>query len=62
MRTQKPRITILHYTALPIIGGVENVIAEHTHLLLDAGYPVTLVAGRGGDDDALKGARVIILP
>jgi glycosyltransferase involved in cell wall biosynthesis len=43
----KPHITIAHYTAPPIIGGVEFVIEQHTRLLAEAAYRVTLVAGRG---------------
>ncbi len=58
----KPHIGILHYTALPVIGGVENVIAEHIHLLTQAGYPVTLVTGRGGDSPALNGAQIVVIP
>ncbi|MGE5265398.1 MAG: glycosyltransferase family 4 protein [Acidobacteriota bacterium] len=57
-----PRIAILHYSALPIIGGVEQVIAQHTRLFLNAGLPVTLVTGRGGSDDALAGAQVVVIP
>ena len=46
----RPRIALLHYTAPPIIGGVERVIAEHARLFAQAGYPVTMIAGRGGMD------------
>ncbi len=55
-------IAILHYTALPVIGGVENVIAEHTRLFLDAGYPVTILTGRGGSDNAFARANVVTIP
>ncbi len=58
----KPHVAILHYTALPIVGGVENVIADHTRLLLEAGYPVTLLAGRGGEDRRFADARVVVVP
>ncbi len=58
----KPHVSILHYTALPVIGGVENVIADHTHLLLTAGYSVTILTGRGGDSPALAGANVVVIP
>ncbi len=60
--TIQPRIAILHYTAPPIVGGVENVIAQHTRLLANAGYPVTLVVGRGGTDKILVGAHVVVMP
>ncbi len=58
----KPRISILHYTALPVIGGVENVTAEHTRLLTSAGYQVEILAGRGGDSPALAGATIVSIP
>lgn len=43
----QPKIGILHYSAPPVVGGVEAVIAAHTNLLLANGYPVTIVAGQG---------------
>lgn len=48
-QVSKPRIGILHYALPPVIGGVEKVIADHAGLLVDAGYPVTLLTGRGGE-------------
>lgn len=44
-----PSVAILHYTAPPIVGGVESVIAEHVRHLSEAGYPVRLIVGRGGE-------------
>ena len=61
-KNSKPRVTILHYTALPVIGGVENVIADHVRLFHQAGYPVTLVTGRGGDAPQLKDANIVVIP
>lgn len=58
----KPRIAILHYTAPPIVGGVENVIAAHARLLRQAGYPVTLVAGRSSKEEAWAGESIILIP
>jgi glycosyltransferase involved in cell wall biosynthesis len=40
-------ITILHYAAPPIIGGVESVIGHHARLMVTAGHRVTIIAGRG---------------
>lgn len=57
----KPSIGILHYSILPVIGGVEHVIADHARLLTSAGYPVTVFAGRGGNSRKLGPAREIIL-
>lgn len=43
----KEKVTILHYSAPPIVGGVENTIYHHARLLAQAGYEVRVVAGRG---------------
>lgn len=43
----KPHISILHYAGPPIIGGVENTIYHHARFLAEAGYAVTVIAGRG---------------
>jgi len=45
--TTKPSLSILHYTAPPVIGGVEATIRDHGRLLVRRGYPVTIIAGRG---------------
>jgi glycosyltransferase involved in cell wall biosynthesis len=42
-----PATAILHYSAPPVIGGVEVVIQAHARAFLQAGYPVTVVAGTG---------------
>ncbi|MBN1427486.1 MAG: glycosyltransferase family 4 protein [Anaerolineae bacterium] len=44
---RKPSTTILHYTAPPVVGGVEAVIWAHTRIFAEHGYPVTVMAGRG---------------
>lgn len=38
---------MLHYTAPPVIGGVEAVIYSHCNVFNQFGYPVTVIAGRG---------------
>ena len=43
----KPSVSILHYTAPPVIGGVEATIRDHARLLVRRGYPVAIIAGRG---------------
>jgi glycosyltransferase involved in cell wall biosynthesis len=40
-------ISILHYAAPPIVGGVESTIYHHARLLKSAGYSVSIIAGRG---------------
>jgi glycosyltransferase involved in cell wall biosynthesis len=38
---------IVHYTAPPVVGGVEAVIKAHAQTFIEAGHPVTVLAGRG---------------
>lgn len=45
--TAKPSVSILHYTAPPVIGGVEATIRDHGRLLVRRGYPVAIITGRG---------------
>lgn len=41
-------IALLHYSAPPIVGGVENVLAQHARLIQQAGHTVRILAARGG--------------
>jgi len=41
------KISIIHYAAPPIVGGVENTIFHHSRLLSQYGYEVEVIAGRG---------------
>jgi len=45
----KGAVGLLHYTAPPVVGGVESVLSHHARLLDDAGYTVHVIAGRGGE-------------
>jgi glycosyltransferase involved in cell wall biosynthesis len=45
------KIAILHYSAPPVVGGVESVIGQHARFMTAGGHEVTLLAGRGGADD-----------
>lgn len=58
----KPTTAILHYTAPPVVGGVELVIQAHAQTFLQAGYPVTVVAGRGQTAALDAGADLITIP
>lgn len=40
-------VALLHYTAPPVVGGVERVLGEHARLMADAGHKVRVIAGRG---------------
>ncbi len=55
----KPSIAILHYTAPPIVGGVESTIAAHARLLADHGYAVKIITGRGEQSDPRVPVQVI---
>ncbi len=46
------KITLIHYAAPPVIGGVEAVMAQHARLMAEAGHQVCVVAGRGQQWDA----------
>jgi glycosyltransferase involved in cell wall biosynthesis len=40
-------VSILHYAAPPVVGGVESTIFHHARLLSQAGYKVSIITGRG---------------
>ena len=40
-------IGLLHYSAPPIVGGVESVMGHQARLMVEHGHHVTLIAGRG---------------
>lgn len=46
------KLAIVHHAAPPVVGGVERVLGEHARLFADAGHDVSVVAGRGGSQDA----------
>jgi glycosyltransferase involved in cell wall biosynthesis len=48
-------VALLHYTAPPVIGGVERVLADQARVLADAGHPVRMVVGRGARSDRRVG-------
>jgi glycosyltransferase involved in cell wall biosynthesis len=54
------KIALLHYTAPPIVGGVESVLAHQATLMAKAGHEVTILAGRG--ERLADPVRVHILP
>lgn len=59
---KKPEVGILHYSAPPVVGGVEAVIGEHARLFARAGYPVTVIAGRGEQAGLPQETRFVYLP
>jgi len=40
-------IALIHYTAPPVVGGVESVLSHHARLMAGAGHSVRLLAARG---------------
>jgi glycosyltransferase involved in cell wall biosynthesis len=58
----KPQIAILHYTAPPVVGGVEAVIRAHAQTLVQAGYPVTVIAGWGEEAALPQGVKLVGVP
>ncbi|MBN1429265.1 MAG: glycosyltransferase [Anaerolineae bacterium] len=45
------QIALLHYSAPPVVGGVESVLGHHTRLMTTAGHHVRIIAGRGEQVD-----------
>ncbi|HLF75723.1 MAG TPA: glycosyltransferase family 4 protein [Anaerolineales bacterium] len=45
------KVALLHYSAPPIVGGVESVLGHHARLMADAGHQVRIVAARGEQTD-----------
>ncbi|NPV57265.1 MAG: glycosyltransferase family 4 protein [Anaerolineae bacterium] len=56
------KVSLLHYSLPPVIGGVEAVIQAHVGVLAAAGYQVELIAGRGDERWLPAGARLHLLP
>jgi mannosylglucosylglycerate synthase len=45
-------IALLHYSAPPIVGGVESVLAQQARLMRQAGHQVRIIAARGAAPSA----------
>jgi mannosylglucosylglycerate synthase len=60
--SRKPHIAIVHYSAPPVVGGVEAVMMEHARLFTGAGYVTSLVVGRGGGAGLPEGVDARLLP
>ncbi len=58
----RPRIVFLHFTAPPIVGGVEAVIADHVRMFREAGYPTLIIAGRVAEEPAEGLGDVALIP
>ena len=58
----KSKVAILHYSAPPVIGGVEAVMQAHAHQLQQAGYSTTIIAGRGSQEHVGLDVSFIHIP
>jgi mannosylglucosylglycerate synthase len=56
------KTAFLHYSAPPVTGGVEAVLSAHAQVFLDAGYPVTVIAGQAEEAALPDGVRVVVIP
>lgn len=53
---------MLHYTAPPVVGGVESVMDAHGSVFLQMDYPVTIIAGRGDVEALPSGSKLELIP
>ncbi|RYD65712.1 MAG: hypothetical protein EOP84_31700, partial [Verrucomicrobiaceae bacterium] len=58
------KIALLHYSAAPVIGGVERVLEQHARLLSGGGHEVTIICGTGAQTENTPEApvRLVLLP
>jgi glycosyltransferase involved in cell wall biosynthesis len=49
MGLSRKAVGLIHFTAPPVVGGVESILGHHARLLDEAGYGVRIIAGRGGE-------------
>ncbi len=47
-------IALIHFTAAPVVGGVERVMEEHARLFTTHGHRVTVLCHRGGGPAAVR--------
>ncbi|MBL7116106.1 MAG: glycosyltransferase family 4 protein [Kiritimatiellae bacterium] len=54
------RVAILHYSAPPVVGGVEFIIEAHAKLLAEFGIETKLIVGEGGEK--ISGVGLDLIP
>lgn len=59
---ERSETAILHYSAPPVVGGVEAVMQAHCRVFIQAGYPVTVIAGWGEEQALPEGTSFIRIP
>ena len=62
MAAARPTTAILHYTAPPVVGGVEAVMYAHARIFLQRGYEVSIIAGQGSLADLPAGCELELIP
>lgn len=62
MIVKRPTTAMVHYTAAPIVGGVEGVIQAHAEIFLQNDYPISVIVGRGVQAALPPGADFILIP
>jgi glycosyltransferase involved in cell wall biosynthesis len=55
-------VALIHYSAPPVVGGVESVLAQHAKWMSRGGHAVCVLAGRGEAWALEKGVRFSRLP
>jgi mannosylglucosylglycerate synthase len=53
---------VLHFTAPPVVGGVESVIHAHAGVFLAHGHSYKVIAGRGEAEAMPEGTQLALLP
>ncbi len=56
------KTAFIHYSAPPVIGGVEAVMSAHAKIFIENGYTVKIIAGRGNQTALPRGAEFTKIP
>jgi glycosyltransferase involved in cell wall biosynthesis len=56
------KVAMLHYSAPPVVGGVEAVILAHADVFQRSGYPVLVIAGKGDASSLPEGVDLLTIP
>src|SRR5450631_2830787 len=54
------KLALLHYTAWPEMGGVENMVRDQANMLVSAGHQVKVLTGSGRDPE--EGYEFVLVP
>lgn len=57
-----PSIVLLHYSAPPVVGGVEAVVQAHVEVFASKGHRVRVIAGRGDESGYPEGVDFRLIP